>query len=257
MIDRLLTDCRPAGLLLVLAVMIGPAAAAAEDLPQASEIIARHVAAIGGAEQFLAHEFMTTHGTFAMPAMGLQGSLATWSQAPDRALMEMDIPGYGKVRTGYDGTVGWMIDPATGAQLLADEMLEQTRDEANFYAQIYRPQDFASFTVTGRAEFAATDCYELAVVSKNGQESQHFFAVESGLLVGVQRQGYTAMGKVPVTMVNKEYRDFDGLKVATVIEQSMMGMQSVMTIESVEFDPFDPEVFALPAEIAALAEAED
>jgi hypothetical protein len=34
--------------------------------------------------------------------------------------------------------------------------------------------------------------------------------------------------------------------------QKMMGLESVMTINSVSFDPVDPKVFDLPPQIAAL-----
>lgn len=248
-----LVICFTALTLVVMAIAL-PVASVAADLPEAREVVDRYVAVIGGAERFLQHETVTTNGTFAMPAMGLQGTLSIWNQAPDKMLMEMEIPGYGKVRSGYDGEIGWMIDPAMGAQVLTNESLAQLRDEANFCGRLYRPADYSSLTVTGKAEFDSVACYQLAVVTTNGLESQQFFAVDSGLLVGVQQDQHTPMGKVPSTTVNKEYRDFDGLKIPAVIEQSTMGMQQVITIETVSFAPIDPAVFALPAEIAALVQ---
>ena len=64
------------------------------------------------------------------------------------------------------------------------------------------------------------------------------------------------MGDIPTVTAIKEYREFEGIKMAAVTEQSMMGMTQVITIESVSFAPIDDAVFALPAEIAALVKTE-
>jgi len=49
-----------------------------------------------------------------------------------------------------------------------------------------------------------------------------------------------------------EYKPFGGVLTATMSHQKMMGLESVMTINSVSFDPVDPKVFDLPPQIAAL-----
>lgn len=243
------------GLAWILLLGAAATAPAAEELPSAREVVDRFVAAIGGAERMLERTAATLTGTFAVPAQGLQGKLQIWTAAPDLMLMEVEIPGYGKIRSGHDGSVGWMVDPAMGAQVLADKSLDQTRDQANFHSLLYRPGDYTSLEVVGRTDFQGTPCYELAVVSKSGLASQQYFAVDSGLLVGTTQKQYTPMGEIPSTTALKDYREFAGLKIATVMEQSMMGMQQVVTIESVTYEPLDAAIFALPAAVASLVEA--
>ena len=204
----------------------------------------------------MARQFLSTTGTFAIPAQGLQGKLEVLTKAPDLMAMSVEIPGYGKIRSGYSGHTGWMIDPAMGAQVMADEPLAQMRDQANFWGALYRDEDYKSLTVVGRTEFQDTPCWELAVVTRNGMESQQYFAIDSGLLLGMQQTQHTPMGAIPSTTVLKDYREVDGVMVAMVMEQSMMGMAQVMTIESVSFEPIADEAFALPADITALVDKE-
>jgi hypothetical protein len=53
-----------------------------------------------------------------------------------------------------------------------------------------------------------------------------------------------------------DYRDFDGVTLPTQMIQRVMGMEQVMTTDSVEWDTVDPAVFALPDQIKALLEAQ-
>jgi hypothetical protein len=234
--------------------LVAPHAASAEALPEARTIVDRFLAAVG-AERLLERNSMTSSGTFTIPGQGLEGKLTIYAQAPRRISVETEIPGIGKMRSGFDGAVGWSVDPFTGAQLLADQALDQMRDQANYHALLYRAEDYPSLTVVGRTEFQGTPCWELEVVARSGLKSTHYFAVDTGLLLGMQFIQHSPMGEIPVTTVIKEYRDFDGLKIAAVSEQSMMGMQQIMTVESVSFADLDDAVFALPPDIAALLEA--
>lgn len=236
--------------------LAAPRTVAAEALPEARAIVERFHAAIN-ADRLLERDSMTTTGTFAIPAQGLEGKLTIHARAPRRLSVETEIPGVGKMRSGYDGQVGWSLDPFTGAQVLADQALDQLRDQANFHALLYRAEDYPSLTVTGRSDFQGTPCWQMEVVARSGLKSTHFFAVDSGLLMGMQFVQHSPMGEIPVTTAIKEYREFDGMKVAAVSEQSMMGMQQVMTIESVSFDDLDDAVFALPPDIAALVESDE
>lgn len=234
-----------------------PAPAFALDAaPTVREIVDRHVEAIGGAERFMQLESMTMSGTFSIPGQGIEARLHVWTQAPDRLTTEVEIPGLGKMRNGYDGAVAWSIDPMMGAQVLADASLAQMREQANFFSSLYRPEDYTALTLEGLVDFEGTPCYEVVVTSESGLESRHFFAVDTGLLAGMKQTAHSPMGEMPSTTVIKEYRDVDGIKVAVLTEQSAMGMKQVIAFESVSFEPIEASVFALPAEIAALLDEE-
>jgi len=254
---RRFPDSLRRGILLAAIPLLLAAAAPAQDAqPSAREVLDRFVEAVG-ARHLAEKTSMTTTGHFAIPAQGVQGPLTSYAKAPDEFVVTIEIPGYGTVRQGFTQGVGWSIDPATGAQILADKPLAQLRDQADYDAMLYRDEDFESLTLVGAAEFQGTPCWQIAVVSDAGLEAQHYFAKDTGLLVGMEADQHTPMGTIPSTTVIKEYQDFGGVKIAARSEQSMMGMQQVLTIESVSFEPLGDEVFALPPEIAALTAGAD
>ncbi len=239
--------------LALAALLAATPTSAQDDLPTAREVLDRFVEVVGG-EKLAEMESMTTRGTFAIPAQGMQGAMVARAKAPDQMMVEIEIPGYGTVRQGYLDGVAWAIDPATGAQVMTGKALAQTADQADFDAMLYKDEDYESLTMVGAADFQGTPAYQIEVVSDDGITAQHFFSQETGLLVGMESEQHTPMGAIPTTSAIKEYQEFDGIRIATKTEQSMMGMQQVMTFESVNFEPIDDAVFALPAEIQALTD---
>ena len=75
-------------------------AVAQDGLPTAREVLDRFVELVGG-EKLAGLDYMTTTGTFAMPAQGMQGTMTARAKAPAEMLVEIEIPGYGTVRQGY------------------------------------------------------------------------------------------------------------------------------------------------------------
>lgn len=252
--NRLDLKIRRTGLVLALAALLLATTAVAADAPKdAREVVDRFAQSIG-AEKMLEKTSMTVHGKFSIPGQGLEGTLMAQAKAPDHMLMSIEIPGYGHVRSGYGEGVGWSIDPAMGSQLLTDTALAQLADQANYYALLYRDEDYKSLELMGEKEFAGQKCWHVEVITKSGLPAQHYFSAETGLLVGIEAEQHTPMGAIPTTSIISQYEEFDGVMVATHTEQTMMGMQQVMTVEKVDFAELDDAIFAMPAEIQALSQ---
>ena len=242
--------------LTTLTTLAAPVALADEALPTAREVIDRFVEVTGAADVFGRHESMQTSGTFALPAQGMEGKLMIQAKAPNLMLLRIELAGFGEVLQGYDGTVGWAMDPASGPSLAEGDALAQLKDQANFYSTLYRDEDLQSLTLVGKEEFAGSDAYRITAVSVNGAETTLFFSVESGLLVGTDSVQHTPMGEISVRSLVSDYKEFEGALVPTRTEQTMMGMQQVITIDAVSFEPIDEAAFALPEAVAGLVEVE-
>ena len=239
----------------ILAVLAAPPARAqdAAKLPSGREVVDRYVEAIGGKAAVTKHTSTKVEGTFSVPAQGLNGTLEVLSAAPDRFLLRVTLPGVGEIANGFDGTVGWLMDPMMGPMLLQGEAL--ARDEGR-RGLLRRAARRASTTrawrrSSGRSSRArpSTRC---ASSARTGGEDFEFYDVASGLLVGSTGKRTLPMGTFDVTNVLSDYKDFGGLRLATRSRQRMMGIEQVMTIGSVEFDTVDAAAFALPPPIKAL-----
>ena len=106
--------------------------------------------------------------------------------------------------------------------------------------------------MVGRGSFEGQDCYEVRLLRHSGFEYTEYFSVESGLIVGGKLKANSQMGEVPVTTTAGAYKAFDGVLVPTVTKQRTMGLEQVLTVSSVSFEPVDPSEFVLPPAIAAL-----
>jgi len=222
-------------------------------LPNADEVLKKYRVALGGEEAIKKHTTRSVKGTFEIPAQGMKGDLSIMAAAPDMIRVMVTLPGLGELQRGYDGKLGWSIDPAIGPRLLEGSELAEFKHSADFYDDLHDPKKFKSITVVGKTVFEGQDCYELKLVKDSGFEYTEFFSVATGLIVGGKLNASSQMGSVPVVSAVSDYKAFGGVLVPTITRQRMMGLEQLTTVISVSFDPIDPKAFELPPAIAALA----
>jgi hypothetical protein len=205
----------------------------APGLPSADAILQKYRDAIGGEAAIRKHTSRRFKGTFEIPAQGMKGDLTVTAMAPNLMVVVVSLPGLGELRRGFDGKVAWSVDPAIGPRLLEGREADEFKHSADFYDDLHEPSKFKSIT-------------------DSGFEYTEYFSAETGLIVGGKLKASSQMGEVPVTTVSGEYKAFDGVLVPTVTRQKMMGLEQVVTVTSVSFDPVDPAEFALPPAIQSL-----
>ena len=229
-------------------------ALAPQELPSAAEVTARHVAAIGGREAIEGHSSSVATGTLELVGQGLVGSVTIYAQAPDKNLIIIDFPDAGmESRVGYDGNIAWSIDPMMGERLLQGGELQQTVDEADYYSDLYNPDNFESMETVEVTEFSGREAYRVRLVYKSGRETFEYFDVETGRLIGSESVQESFMGAVNVVMFIQDYQQFEDIMVPTKIVQEVGTGQTVqVSLETIEFDNLDPAMFDLPASIQAL-----
>lgn len=244
--------------LLVLGSMGGvvTSAAAEEKLPAASEVIARHVAAVGGKDVILKHSSVRAKGTFSMASAGIEGTLEMVVAAPGRMVMRLNAPVMGDVQTGFDGTVGWSIDPIQGPAIMTEAQIDDIRSEADPQAELHYADRYDTLDVVGAVDFEGKRCFKLRLVTPKGRESFEFFDVETGLLAGREVTQAMAMGEIPVTAVVSEYKKIDGRLFPMKNEQkTFIGSQTIQITELTLNDAAAKE-FELPEAIKALVAQE-
>lgn len=245
---------RRAGAALCLALAL-PLTAAAQQLPPARQVIDRYVEAIGGREAISRQKFRSIETEMSMPAMGMTMTVKTLMAAPNRMITSAEMPGAGTLRSGYDGAVGWQVNPMTGPSLMSGAELEQNVQLSDFYSALNYDKLYRSMETTERAELNGRPCYRVKLVTASGRESWQCFDTETGLMVATGGKQESQMGSMEVTSLLSDYRDFDGVKMATRSTTRMMGQDMVVTVKSVSHAPVEASAFALPAEIQALAQA--
>jgi len=243
------TLIRGARFLLLGALIAAPVSA---QLPDAKELNNRYIAAVGGADVVKKHKSMHMAGKFEVPAQGLSGTLEAWVD-DGKALMVIEIPGIGSIRTGYDGQVGWQIHPAMGAMILTGKQLDQLKQQWDPMATLTPEKYVKSAETIEKTTFDGKEAYKVKIVLHNGEEYVEIYDVKTALNIGTIRKSETPMGAVETISTITEYQKYDGQLVSTKVKQSAMGMDQVLTITSVEFAAPPASTFELPKEIKALA----
>ncbi|HET9272023.1 MAG TPA: hypothetical protein VFO31_27785 [Vicinamibacterales bacterium] len=227
-------------------------ARAQAPLPTGKDVIARHIEAIGGEAAWKALKSMRATGTFSLPAQAMSGTLDLMSARPALMRLRVTLEGVGKIESGYNGKVGWTIDPISGPAVLAGRELTEMADDSAFDAILYGPEFVKEFTPVAREEFGRTPAIKVKVTLQSGTEQFEYFDAATGLLLGFEGTRATPMGNVPTTEILLNYKPFGKVKLPTTIRQRALGFETEINIAAVEFDTVPADAFDLPPVIKAL-----
>jgi len=223
-----------------------------QNLPTAREIVDRFVTASGGEAALKAIKSMRVKGTFSIVGQSLNGELDMLSARPNKMLMRVTIPAIGTLEEGFDGKIGWSMDPLQGPSLVKDRQLSERADEAWFDAELHRDDYIKEMTVVGRESLDKRDVYRLKVVTLRGNEQFELYDVDNGLQVAVEASRDTPLGIVPSVVLMKEYQKFGAVQMPTRVVQRVLGQEHIFAFSSYEFDSVPAETFDLPPAIKAL-----
>ena len=221
-------------------------------LPSARDLVTRHVAAIGGESAFKAIKSMHVRGRFEITGQSISADFEQLAARPDKLLLRADIPGVGHTEQGYDGKVGWSIDPQTGPKLLKGRELDETIADADFDAPLHIPERIKELTTLARAQFDGREAYKVKVVLVSGVEQDEYFDAETGLEIGWDARRETQLGVLPTTAILRDYRKFGAIMQPTTLVQKTLFIEQVLHVTSVEYDHVPGDAFAMPPPIRAL-----
>jgi zinc protease len=226
-------------------------------LPSASEILERFGKAVGGQAAFMKHNSQHARGSVEMPAQKLKGTMEVFAARPNKLVLKVSIPGIGETATGYDGKVAWANNPLLGPMLLEGKSRDQIATQADFDQALHHPDHYKTKTVLGVEQFNGEECYKLKLVHRSGFESTEYFSVKTGLQRGFEATQESPLGPITATSLVTDYKQFGDLFMPSRITQKAMGVETVMTIQEMEYDKVDPAVFDLPEPVKALLEKPD
>jgi hypothetical protein len=230
-----------------------PAAQAETPLPDARDIINKHVKAIGGAAAVTSHKSMHATGTLSVPASGLSGPVEIFgATAPDRVVVKATVAGIGDILEGFDGSHAWSMSPMTGPMLKVGKELSQARLDADFYSELRDPKKYPVVKTIEKVDFKGRPCYKVQLTRIDGANDFDLYDAETGLRAGGITTRESPMGTVTVTSTVGGYTKFDNMLVSTTMSQNIMGVEQTITITSVEFDNVDASKFEPPDAIKAL-----
>ncbi len=239
----------------LLAVAADAQAAAKSAAPRlsAEQIVAKNVAARGGLEAWRKVKTMLWTGhiqSLHASVPSLQFMLA--QERPNKMHFEINAMGDRTLRV-FDGTQGWKLRPSHGrpeVQPYTDEELRFERSGPGIDGVLI---DYAAkgsaVEVKGIDEIEKHKAYHLIVRTDSG-ESQHVWVdTKTFLEIRYDRPAATSGAPRTVSVVYRDYKDTEGLKIPSTIETGVGAGTAPdrMIIEKVVLNPpFDAQVFSEP-----------
>jgi hypothetical protein len=236
-----------------LAVVAMPVIAAAQSSqPTVDQVVERYLQAIGGRAAVMGQTSSRTVARVELPAMGMAGNLEVLVASPGNMLQKMNFPGLGDSQAGVVGGRAWAIDPMQGARLVTGAEAEQNVHATDPTVAVRDPKHFTTREIVDEREYEGQRCIAVRFVWTSGRESVDCFSTETGLLVASSARMDSPMGAMEVLTIASDYKEFGGVKMPTKLRQSMMGMEQVITIESVEVGTVTAADIQPPAAIRTL-----
>jgi hypothetical protein len=250
------TPLRRRALLSVCAAAVAIAAVrpmAAQDAPpKAAELLAKNVAAIGGADAFKAIKSIRARGTFEMPAQSVSGTVEISQARPAFSRLIINIQGIGQADQGCDGKICWTVDPMSGPALLSGKALADAKADAFFDGQLFGPDYVKEATTLEKSKFGDRPAYKIKLVTTFGSERTIYLDADSFLVIGAEAVAESPMGPMPTTTSTGEYKKFGVLMQPTTMVQTAMGFDQIIRMTSFEYDVVEPAAFEPPPAVKAL-----
>ncbi len=226
-----------------------PAAAPAvtEPLPTVDQVLDKYVEALGGKAAIEKATSRVAKGTFELPEFGANGTVTVYRKAPNKTAVVVDIPGFGIVKQGFDGTVAWDDNPQSGLTEKSGAALAATKRDASFHRELDLKAQYKQWEIKGKQKIGDQDVYMATATPEEGAVETWYFDAATGLLarVDAEREGPQGTGLIQSSF--KDYRDVQGVKIPFRVEQAWPGMTIITRFDDVQQNVEIPDTqFAKP-----------
>jgi zinc protease len=222
-----------------------------EALPTVDKILDNYLKAVGGRDAWEKLTSRVSKGSMQIPAMNLNCAVEIDEKAPDKNYTVTTIPGFGDVRQGFDGAVGWTSDPQSGLHVMAGQELAEVKRDSQFYMPLRLRQIYPHITLKGKDKLGDHDAWIIEVAPAEGAPDTLYFDAQTGLLLRQKGERETPQGKAQIQTDFEDYRDVDGIKLPFTIRQTSDMSSFIIQVTEVHHNvPVDDAKFAKPAPAA-------
>lgn len=215
-------------------------------------ILQRYAKAVDPDNKLASIQGFRTVATMDMPAQGMSMKMTSMQRRPDQIAVTMEMPGLGSMRSGFDGTTAWSIDPMSGARILGEEETKQLKDNADFKMMARDPSTYVKAEMAGETQVdgEATDCVK--ITWKSDRVTTECFSRANGLLLEARTKTATPQGELETVTRMYDYKSVGGIMMPHRMVNTIMGMTQNITLTETAAGPMPDSAFVLPPEIKAL-----
>ena len=224
--------------------------AAVPPAPPASQLLAKYLDAIGGADALHKITSRVQKGALVTGEPGAQPvPIEVFAQAPDKRVSVMHRKDADSI-TAFDGTVGWLTIHTTPPRVRMSTPAENeaARVDADFYLPADLPSFYSKFTAVPGEKIDGHDTWLVVGRSEGKPPMRLFFDKDSGLLLRQIRYADSPLGRNPTQIDYADYRVADGVKIPFRWTIARPGNRFTIQIDQTQQNvPIDPANFTPPA----------
>lgn len=236
---------RKIALSVIVAALLVPVALA----QTVDEVVAKHIAATGGADKIKAAKTLKMTGKAEMQSM--EAPFIMYVKQPNMIRNEITIQGLVLVQA-WDGKSGWAIVPFTGKKdpeaVTADEAKE-LQDQADLWPLLDYQSKGNKVELMGKDKIEGSDAYKLKLTRASGDVEIVYLDTDSYLEIKEEATRMVRGSEQQTETSLSDYRDTNGLMLPYAIESSVKGSpdKQKITLEKVELNvPIEDSIFKMP-----------
>src|SRR5436190_8516409 len=238
-----------------VASALAVAAVCAQDKPQLTvdELVAKNVAAKGGADALRALQSVRLTGKMLVNEGQMQLGYAETKKRPDEVRTEATLQGMTAVEA-YDGKEGWRISPFQGRKdpekMSADDIKPLMEDAEIDGPLVDWKAKESTIEYLGREDVDGTSAYKIKVVRKNGDVSFVYLDPDHLLEIRILTQRIRHGAQEEVETDVGDYEKIGGVFLPFSIEEGRKGdpdKQKTVIGKAEANVPVDDAIFHFPA----------
>ena len=183
---------------------------ASSPAPAAEQILAKYVAALGGAESIQKISSRVEKGKIVFG--GHESPIEVFAKAPGKRMSVTHMRN-GESITAFDGHSGWLGMTGLPAHDMTGQEADAARIDADFYFATHLKEIFTGFRVGRPDQIDGRPVYVVSATRPDLPPVRLYFDQSNGLLVRLVRYTDTPVGRSPTQIDYADYRDLDGVKV--------------------------------------------
>ena len=230
----------------LVAIVVGCAAFTAAQATTVDEVVAKNLAAKGGAEKLRAITSVKTKGRIKGPRGDLPVTL--WTMRPNLMRRELTAEGQTQV-VAFDGKMLWGINPAMGgrAQEITGPAADRTRQDADDFDSALLDYEKKGYKVELLPAETTGAGPRLKVTKKNGVVQEIHLNPETFLEERISMEVEQGGNKSTLATELSNYKPVNDMMVPFTIRQTVNGkLAAEFHYEQVEFNlPLDEGLFRM------------
>ena len=207
----------------------------------ASGVLKKMIDASGGRKALENIKDTTISGTFEITQMGMEGSMTIYHKEPNMFRQDIEVMGM-LITNAFDGEVGWMINPQTGAsEELPEERQAESKRGALTYGNavlLYPEKHGVTYKLKGEETVDDVKCVVLEQAFSDGHVVTMYIDASTYLVYKSKQMSTGQMGtEVDTEVIFSDYKKVDGFPSPQLVTIYQDGEEfAVMSVSEIKFN---------------------